>query len=122
MNPTLVDHFMNPRNSGTLEVFDISVKIGNPVCGDTVEMDIRLDEAAVVDEVRYRAYGCSASLATASLLSEFIKGKNAVMLAAVSGEDIAILIGELAPRERHCRDFASEIIQTITQQLSQRRG
>lgn len=122
MNPTLIDHFMNPRNSGTFEVSDISVKIGNPVCGDTVEMDIRLDEEAVVDEVCYRAYGCSTSLATASLLSEFIKGKNAAMLAAVSGEDIAVLIGELEPRERHCREFAYEIIQSITQHLPQRRG
>lgn len=122
MNPTLVDHFMNPRNSGTFEVCDISVKVGNPVCGDTVEMDIRLDEEAGVNEVCYRAYGCSASLATASLLSEFIKGKNGAMLAAVSCEDIAVLIGELAPRERHCRDFAAEIIQTIIQQLPQRRG
>lgn len=121
MNPKLVDHFMAPRNVGALDAPDLSVHVGNPVCGDTVEMDIRVQrEPTTIAAVRYRAYGCSASLATASILSEFITGKDAGLLAGLSSEEIGKLIGELAPRERHCREFGIEIVRRIAQDLAQR--
>jgi nitrogen fixation NifU-like protein len=122
MNPIITDHFMNPRNVGTLEVCDFSIRVGTPVCSDAVEIDVQLGSKTDIDEVRYRAYGCSASLATVSILSEFIKHKSAIMLAEVSSKDIAALLGELAPRERHCRGFAYQIVQTITQALQHRSG
>jgi nitrogen fixation NifU-like protein len=121
MNPKLIDHFMNPRNVGTLDRPDLSVRIGNPVCGDTAEIDLRLaDGATTIAAVCYRAYGCSASIATVSLLSEYLTGRNAAALHQVAVADIDELIGDLAPRERHCREFAREIIRHLAQRLTDR--
>jgi nitrogen fixation NifU-like protein len=117
MNPLLADHFMNPRNAGSLEPSDLTVRVGNPVCGDAVEIDIQLGEDARIGDIRCRAWGCSASQATASILSDFLKNKDASALSAISKKEISTMLGELAPRERHCRGYATDIIRTIVNSL-----
>ncbi|WP_274651098.1 iron-sulfur cluster assembly scaffold protein [Paenibacillus humicola] len=74
-NPTIAEHFMNPRNIGELETSDETVRIGNPICGDTIHMQVLFDGDIAAD-VKYKAYGCAASIATASIFSEYVKGRS----------------------------------------------
>jgi nitrogen fixation protein NifU and related proteins len=117
MNAIIEEHFMNPKNIGYLELPDLLVSISDPVCGDTVNMEFKTDAYACVEEVCYHAYGCSTSLATASIISELVKGKTREELIIINRSKIAELLGDLAPKEKHCIDIGFAIIQNLTEQL-----
>ena len=88
----IIDHYRNPRNQGVLEDADCSAQQDNPVCGDTVRVDVRL-EGGRVTAARFSGRGCVLSLAAASLLTEEIRGKTVEELQALRDEDMFEMLG-----------------------------
>ncbi|ARG56730.1 iron-sulfur cluster assembly scaffold protein [Mycobacterium kansasii] len=99
-SPTVVDHFNNPRNCGRLANPDVSAFVGNPVCGDQILLTVRV-EADAVSEVAFEAYGCSASLAVGSILTERLGGMTISDIAALDAARILQWSGGLGPDQHH---------------------
>jgi nitrogen fixation NifU-like protein len=99
---TILDHYQNPRNFGTLEHPDISAEDSNPLCGDKIRMDLMVKDGRVAD-VRFTGVGCSISRAAASMLTEEIKGKTLEEVKRITRDDVLELLGiELGPVRLKC--------------------
>ena len=88
----ILDHYRNPRNSGTLENPDASFEDINPLCGDKIRMDLKLKDGVVTD-VKFKGRGCAISQASASLLTEQIKGKTLEEINKIGKEDVLENVG-----------------------------
>jgi len=88
----ILDHYRNPRNSGTLEKPDATFEDNNPMCGDKIRMDVKLRDG-VVEDIKFRGRGCAISQASASLLTEAVKGKSLREIAAVGKEQVLENLG-----------------------------
>lgn len=108
-NDIICEHFMNPKNVGEIENPDYVVEIGNPICGDTVHIFLKINEQKIT-EVSYLAYGCSTSIATASIISEILSGKRFDELSSVTRDEVAEWLGELEPAQYHCIDIGMSIL------------
>ncbi|MFJ8670128.1 iron-sulfur cluster assembly scaffold protein [Streptomyces sp. NPDC093600] len=107
-SPTVVDHFTNPRNAGELETPDVRAFIGNPVCGDQIMLTARINDGTVA-EIRFRAHGCAASLATASVITEAALGATLGEIEAWDDERVEALLGGLAPDQRHVAALGRQV-------------
>ncbi|HKQ18425.1 MAG TPA: SUF system NifU family Fe-S cluster assembly protein [Candidatus Eisenbacteria bacterium] len=98
----ILDHYQNPRNFGTLPHPDISVEDSNPLCGDKIRMDLRIEQDRVAD-VRFSGVGCSISRAAASMLTEEIKGKTLEEVKRIGRDEVLEMLGiELGPVRLKC--------------------
>jgi len=88
----ILDHYRNPRNAGTLEEPDASFEDLNPLCGDKIRMDLRIRDG-VVEDVKFKGRGCAISQASASLLTESIKGKRIDEIDTIGNEDVLENLG-----------------------------
>jgi len=88
----ILDHYRNPRNAGTLENADASFEDINPLCGDKIRMDLKIDDGVVTD-VKFKGRGCAISQASASLLTEQIKGKTLAEISKLGKEDVLENVG-----------------------------
>jgi nitrogen fixation NifU-like protein len=104
-----MDHFMNPRNVGVLEDADGVGRAGNPVCGDLMEMSIKVEENVITD-IRFRTFGCGAAIATSSMATELIKGKTIDEALEISNRAIAEALDGLPPIKMHCSVLAAEAL------------
>jgi nitrogen fixation NifU-like protein len=99
----ILDHYRNPRNKGRLEQADISYEDDNPLCGDHIHLYVTLDDEERVQDVAWEGEGCAISMASASMLSENIKGKSLKELRNLSKEDVLEMLGiELGPVRLKC--------------------
>jgi len=108
-NEIISQHFMNPKNIGELKNPDFVIEISNPICGDTIHMFLKTENMRIT-EISYKAYGCSTSIATASIISETLKGKTFKEIEQYSYEDVIDWLGELEPAQLHCVDIGYKII------------
>jgi nitrogen fixation NifU-like protein len=98
----ILDHYQNPRNYGTLENPDISAQDSNPLCGDEIQIDLKVKDG-IIDQVRFSGKGCSISKAAASMLTEAIEGKSIEEVKKMNREDILEMLGiELGPVRLKC--------------------
>ncbi len=88
----ILDHYRNPRNAGKLEAPDATFEDNNPLCGDKIRMDIKLRDG-VVDDIKFSGRGCAISQASASLLTESVKGKSLAEVARIGKEDVLENLG-----------------------------
>jgi len=115
----ILDHYGNPRNEGVLENPDISHERQNPVCGDVVQLDIKLEDGRV-KEARFRGQGCVISMASASMFTEKIKGKTISELQELDEEDIFDMLGvELGPSRVYCGVLPLKVMQEALAELEQ---
>jgi len=99
----VLDHYREPRNKGGLDPADISCEDENPLCGDRMRLDLRLDQENRVVEVAWEGEGCAISMASASMFSEGIKGKTLDELRHLGKDDILEMLGiELGPARLKC--------------------
>ncbi len=110
-NPIIIKHFSNPLNLGELDVKDMEIHVGNPVCDDRVMMHIKLDDDNRIADVKYKVYGCATSIATASIFSEFIKMKSVDEVLQVSDDERNGMLGELEPNQCHCIEILSQLFE-----------
>jgi nitrogen fixation NifU-like protein len=106
----IIDHYQNPRNYGTLEHPDISYEDSNPVCGDEIRMDLRIQDGKVVD-ARFSGHGCSISQASASMLTEEIIGKTLEEVQRIDKQYLLDLLGiPLGPVRLKCALLSLKVL------------
>lgn len=107
----VMDHFMNPRNVGEIADADGIGKVGNPVCGDIMNMYIKVEDNVITD-VKFKTFGCGAAIATSSMATELIKGKTLDEALHLSNAAVAEALGGLPPVKMHCSVLAEEAVQS----------
>jgi len=109
----ILDYYRHPRNKGTLEHAQISAKDSNPLCGDIIEMQLELDKSNSVRDVRFNGQGCAISQASASMLTELVKGKTIDDVRKISKEEILSLIGgQLSAVRLKCALLSLKVLKT----------
>ena len=106
----VMDHFENPRNVGTIEDPDGVGKMGNPVCGDVMEITIKVEDDTITD-ARFRTFGCCAAIATSSIVTEMVRGKSLVEAERISKKAVAEALDGLPPAKMHCSNLAADALQ-----------
>jgi len=108
----VLDHYENPRNVGTLDKDDRSVgtgMVGAPACGDVMRLQIKVNEAGVIEDARFKTYGCGSAIASSSLLTEWVKGKTLDEASQIKNQEIADELA-LPPVKVHCSVLAEDAI------------
>ncbi len=105
----VMEHFMNPRNVGTIENPDGYGKVGNPVCGDVMEMFISVEDDTISD-IKFRTFGCGSAIATSSMVTELAKGKHIDEAMEITRKDVADELDGLPPRKMHCSNLAADAL------------
>ncbi|MBI2857285.1 MAG: Fe-S cluster assembly scaffold protein NifU [Chloroflexi bacterium] len=117
----VLDHFRNPRNAGDMENPDGTGRVGNPVCGDIMELYIRVVDDVIVD-ARFRTFGCGAAIATSSMVTEMIKGKSLTEALGISNRTVAEALGGLPPAKMHCSVLAEDALREAVNDYLKQRG
>lgn len=105
----VMDHFRSPRNVGVFEQPDGIGKVGNPVCGDMMEMQIKVEEDRIAD-IKFRTFGCGAAIATSSVTTEMMKGKTLEEAKELTRDKVADELGGLPAAKRHCSNLAADAL------------
>lgn len=113
----VLDHFRNPRNAGELSNADATVEVSNPVCGDVLQLSVRLANGRII-EARFRCRGCTTSIACASLLTEQLQGKMPSEIRAISAESLSLRLDGLPPATYHGADLAADAAKALQKKLS----
>ena len=115
-NPTILDHFANPRNAGELEPPATMVEATNPICGDILRLWLLVDQGSVT-EIRFKAKGCVAAIASGSVLTELVQGKRINEAAAVSPQLISKSLGGLPSESGHAAELAADALRSALQKV-----
>ncbi len=108
----ILDHYKNPRNFGHLEKYDAKVEEGNVTCGDTIVMEIQVNTLHEIEDIRFSGAGCAISQASASMLTEYVKGKKLKNIIQLTSADILKMLGTtLTPSRMKCATLCLEVLQ-----------
>lgn len=105
----VMEHFMHPRNVGEMENPDGIGHVGNPVCGDVMEMYIRVKDN-VITEAKFKTFGCGAAIATSSMVTEIVKGKTIQQALDITNRTVADALDGLPPIKLHCSVLAEDAL------------
>jgi len=120
-NATILEHFERPRNAGELAAPALLAEASNPVCGDILRLWV-LPEAGSIREIRFKAKGCVAAIASASMLTEMVRGRKLEEASKLSSEEISAALGGLPPESGHAAELAVETLKIALQQALARPG
>ena len=112
-----IDHYENPRNVGKLDEGDDNVgtgMVGAPACGDVMRLQIQVNDDGVIEDAKFKTYGCGSAIASSSLLTEWVKGKNLDEAASIKNTEIAQELS-LPPVKIHCSVLAEDAIKAAVQ-------
>ena len=113
----VVDHYENPRNVGSFEKSDAAVgtgMVGAPACGDVMKLQIRVNDAGVIEDAKFKTYGCGSAIASSSLVTEWIKGKTLDQALEIKNSHISQELA-LPPVKIHCSILAEDAIKAAVQ-------
>ena len=119
----VLDHYENPRNVGVLDTRDENVgtgMVGAPACGDVMRLQIKINDDGVIEDARFKTYGCGSAIASSSLLTEWVKGKTLDEAANIKNTDIVEEL-ELPPVKIHCSVLAEDAIRSAIEDLRNKR-
>ena len=120
----VLDHYENPRNVGSFDKSDASVgtgMVGAPACGDVMKLQIKVNEQGVIEDAKFKTYGCGSAIASSSLLTEWVKGKTLDQAAQIKNTQIAEELA-LPPVKIHCSVLAEDAIKAAISDYQQKRG
>ena len=115
----VLDHYENPRNVGSFDKNDHSVgtgMVGAPACGDVMKLQIKVGDDGVIEDAKFKTYGCGSAIASSSLLTEWVKGKTLDEASEIKNTDIAEELA-LPPVKIHCSVLAEDAIQAAIEDL-----
>ncbi len=110
---------MNPRNVGVIENPDGYGKVGNPVCGDLMEIFIRVREN-VIEDIRFRTFGCGSAIATSSMVTDLARGKTLEEALRITRDDVATELDGLPPKKMHCSNLAADALHAAIRDYQER--
>ncbi|MCK4952459.1 Fe-S cluster assembly scaffold protein NifU [Candidatus Bathyarchaeota archaeon] len=105
----VMDHFKNPRNMGEIPDADGIGTVGNPVCGDMMEVYIKVKDKCIVD-IKFKTFGCGAAIATSSMVTELAKGKTLEEAKKITRANVAESLGGLPKIKMHCSNLAADAL------------
>jgi nitrogen fixation NifU-like protein len=120
----VLDHYENPRNVGKLDDTDANVgtgMVGAPACGDVMRLQIKVNAAGVIEDAKFKTYGCGSAIASSSLLTEWVKGRSIDDAAKIRNTEIAQELG-LPPVKIHCSVLAEDAIKAAIADVRHKRG
>ena len=106
----VMDHFQNPRNMGEIENASGVGTVGNAKCGDIMRIYLDIDENQIIRDVKFKTFGCGAAVATSSMATELVRGKNIREAMQITNQAVAEALDGLPPVKRHCSLLAEEAI------------
>ena len=107
----VLDHFQNPRNVGEIPDADGVGMVGNAKCGDIMQMFLKINDDEIVEDVKFKTFGCGAAIATSSMATEMIKGKPLSEAEKLTNEAVVEALEGLPPVKIHCSVLAQEAVQ-----------
>lgn len=117
----VMEHFRNPRNVGAIEDADGVGKVGNPVCGDIMELSIKVKDGKIED-AKFRTFGCGAAIATSSMVTELVKGKTVEEALEISNKAVVEALGGLPPVKMHCSVLAEQALKSAIEDYRKRQS
>ena len=120
----VIDHYENPRNVGKLDEADDSIgtgMVGAPACGDVMRLQIRVSDDGIIEDAKFKTYGCGSAIASSSLLTEWVKGKNLDGAASSKNTEIAQELS-LPPVKIHCSVLAEDAIKAAVKNYRDKKG
>ena len=120
----VIDHYENPRNVGSLDKDDPTVgtgMVGAPACGDVMKLQIRVNDQGVIEDARFKTYGCGSAIASSSLVTEWVKGKTPDQAMALKNTEIANELA-LPPVKIHCSILAEDAIKAAIEDYKKKHG
>ncbi|MDN5330917.1 MAG: nitrogen fixation protein NifU [Tepidanaerobacteraceae bacterium] len=105
----VMEHFTNPRNVGEIPDADGIGEVGNPVCGDLMKIYIKVKDN-VIEDIKFKTFGCGAAIATSSMVTEMVKGKTIDEALKVTNKAVADALGGLPPVKMHCSNLAADAL------------
>lgn len=118
----VMDHFMNPRNMGEISDANGIGEVGNPACGDVMKIFLKINDEQVVEDVKFKTFGCGAAIASSSMATELMKGKKVEELLAMTNQAIVEALDGLPPAKIHCSVMAEEAIEEALKNYFKEKG
>jgi len=106
-----MEHFKNPRNVGEMEDPDGVGRVGDPICGDVMELYIKVKDGVIVD-AKFKTFGCAAAIATSSMVTEMVKGKRVEEALKISNKAVVEALDGLPPTKVHCSVLAEDALKS----------
>jgi nitrogen fixation NifU-like protein len=120
----VLDHYENPRNVGSLDKNDPHVgtgMVGAPACGDVMKLQIKVNDAGIIEDAKFKTYGCGSAIASSSLVTEWLKGKSLDQAAEIKNSAIAEELA-LPPVKIHCSVLAEDAIKAAVADLKSKQN
>lgn len=120
----VIDHYENPRNVGSFEKDEQGVgtgMVGAPACGDVMKLQIKVGKDGVIEDAKFKTYGCGSAIASSSLVTEWVKGKTVDQAMAIKNTDIAEELA-LPPVKIHCSILAEDAIKAAVADYKKKHG
>lgn len=106
----VMEHFTNPRNVGEIENADGVGEVGNMKCGDIMRIYLKVNDEGVIEDIKFRTFGCGAAIATSSVVTEMVKGKTIEEALKITNAQVAEELGGLPPNKMHCSNLAADAL------------
>ncbi|MDD4802996.1 MAG: Fe-S cluster assembly scaffold protein NifU [Syntrophomonas sp.] len=117
----VMDHFMNPRNVGKIDLANGIGEVGNPTCGDIMHIEIEVKEDKIID-IKFQTFGCAAAIATSSMVTEMVKGKTLEEAEKITNRTVAEALDGLPPVKMHCSNLAADALHEAIKNYRQGQG
>ena len=120
----VIDHYENPRNVGTFNKDDSDVgtgMVGAPACGDVMRLQIKVNDQGIIEDAKFKTYGCGSAIASSSLITEWVKGKSLDDALAIKNSEIAEEL-ELPPVKIHCSILAEAAVKAAVADYKKKKG
>jgi nitrogen fixation NifU-like protein len=120
----VIDHYENPRNVGTLDKEDPNVGtglVGAPACGDVMRLQLKISDDGIIQDAKFKTFGCGSAIASSSLVTEWVKGKSVDDATRITNRDIALELA-LPPVKIHCSVLAEDAIKAAVEDFKRKRA
>ena len=118
----VMDHFRNPRNVGIIEDASGVGEVGNPVCGDIMKIYLKINDAQVIEDVKFETFGCGSAIASSSMATELIKGASIEDALKLTNKAVTEALDGLPPHKLHCSVLAEEAIKSAVKDYYDKNG
>lgn len=120
----VIDHYENPRNVGGFDKNDANIAtgmVGAPACGDVMKLQLKITDDGIIEDAKFKTYGCGSAIASSSLITEWVKGKSLDEAASIKNTDIAEELA-LPPVKIHCSILAEDAIKAAIDDYKQKKN